>query len=60
MVHILPHWTHPVMKPGTEIPFWAYSNCDEAELFLNGKFFGKRKPGTVSAFHRWCTARGSR
>lgn len=47
MVHILPHWTHPVMKPGTEIPVWAYSNCDEVELFLNGKSLGKRKPGTA-------------
>jgi beta-galactosidase len=47
MVHILPHWTHPVMKPGTGIPVWAYSNCDEVELFLNGKSLGKRKPGTA-------------
>jgi beta-galactosidase len=46
MVHILPHWTHPVMKPGTEIPVWAFSNCDEVELFLNGKSLGKQKPGT--------------
>jgi beta-galactosidase len=45
MVHILPHWTHPVMKAGTEIPVWVYSNCDEVELFLNGKSLGKRKPG---------------
>ncbi|MFC7335945.1 glycoside hydrolase family 2 TIM barrel-domain containing protein [Haloferula chungangensis] len=46
MVHILPHWTHPVMKSGTEIPVWVYSNCDEVELFLNGKSLGKQKPGT--------------
>jgi len=46
MVHILPHWTHPVMKAGTEIPIWAYSNCDEVELFLNGKSLGKKTPGT--------------
>ncbi|MDF7823451.1 glycoside hydrolase family 2 TIM barrel-domain containing protein [Pontiellaceae bacterium B12227] len=45
MVHILPHWTHPVMKAGTEIPVWVYSNCDEVELFLNGKSLGKKTPG---------------
>ncbi len=46
MVHILPHWTHPKMKPGTKIPIWVYSNCEEVELFHNGKSFGKQKPGT--------------
>lgn len=45
MVHILPHWTHPKMELGTEIPVWVYSNCDEVELFLNGESFGKDKPG---------------
>jgi len=46
MVHILPHWTHPKMKAGTKIPVWVYSNCDEVELFLNGKSLGKDTPGT--------------
>lgn len=46
MVHILPHWTHPTLKKGTEIPVWVYSNCDEVELFLNGRSLGKDKPGT--------------
>ncbi|WPJ95983.1 glycoside hydrolase family 2 TIM barrel-domain containing protein [Coraliomargarita algicola] len=46
MVHILPHWTHPTLKLGTEIPVWVYSNCDEVELFLNGKSLGKQGPGT--------------
>jgi beta-galactosidase len=46
MIHILPHWTHPTMEQGTEIPVWVYSNCDEVELFLNGKSLGKDKPGT--------------
>jgi len=45
MVHILPHWTHPKMEPGTKIPVWVYSNCDEVELFLNGKSLGKDRPG---------------
>ncbi|MGB7328644.1 MAG: glycoside hydrolase family 2 TIM barrel-domain containing protein [Rubripirellula sp.] len=48
MVHILPHWTHPTMKPGTKIPVWVYSNCDDVELFFNGDSLGKRSPGTKS------------
>lgn len=46
MAHILPHWTHPKMEAGTKIPVWVYSNCDEVELFLNGKSLGKDRPGT--------------
>ncbi|MBB6463548.1 glycoside hydrolase family 2 TIM barrel-domain containing protein [Flammeovirga kamogawensis] len=45
MVHILPHWTHPTLEEGTEIPVWVYSNCDEVELFLDDKSLGKQKPG---------------
>ncbi|KGL58899.1 glycoside hydrolase family 2 TIM barrel-domain containing protein [Polaribacter sp. Hel1_85] len=45
MVHILPHWTHPKMNLGTEIPVWVYSNCDEVELFYNNTSLGKQKPG---------------
>ena len=45
MVHILPHWTHPLMASGTEIPVWVYSNCDEVELFLNGQSLGRQTPG---------------
>lgn len=45
MVHVLPHWTHPTMKPGTKIPVWVYSNCEQVELFLNGQSLGKQQPG---------------
>ena len=45
MVHILPHWTHPMMEADTEIPVVVYSNCDEVELFFDGKSLGKRQPG---------------
>ncbi len=45
MVHILPHWTHPKVALGTEIPVWVYSNADEVELFFDGKSLGKQKPG---------------
>ena len=45
MVHLLPHWTHPRLAPGTEIPVWVYTNCEEAELYLNGVSLGRRSRG---------------
>jgi beta-galactosidase len=44
MIHLLPHWTHPG-KEGVTIPVWVYTNCERAELFLNGKSFGVRSIG---------------
>ncbi len=49
MVHLLPHWTHPGMD-GVTIPVVAYSNCDEVELFLNGKSLGRKKPEELLDF----------
>ncbi len=45
MVHILPHWTHPRMEKGTEIPVWVYTNGDEVELFQDGVSLGKKRKG---------------
>jgi beta-galactosidase len=42
MVHLLPHWNWPG-KEGATIPVWCYTNCDEAELFLNGASLGTRR-----------------
>jgi beta-galactosidase len=42
VLHILPHWNWSGME-GKEIDVWAYSNCDEVELFLNKKSLGKKK-----------------
>lgn len=42
MVHVLPHWTHRFLKPGTVVPVVAYSNCEEVELFLNGRSLGRK------------------
>jgi len=39
MVHIFPHWN---WNRGDTIEVWCYSNCDEVELFLNGKSLGKQ------------------
>jgi beta-galactosidase len=41
MVHLLPHWNWPG-KEGQDIDMWAYSNCKEVELFLNGQSLGKQ------------------
>lgn len=42
VLHLLPHWNWKG-KEGQPVNVWAYSNCDETELFLNGKSLG-RKP----------------
>lgn len=42
VLHIMPHWNWKG-KEGEVIPVWVYSNCDEVELFLNGKSLGKKK-----------------
>jgi len=42
MVHILPHWTH-TGKEGVKIPVVVYTNCDQVELFLNGRTLGVQK-----------------
>ncbi|MBP6609611.1 MAG: DUF4982 domain-containing protein [Paludibacter sp.] len=44
MIHILPHWNWQGSGFDT-IPVFAYTNCDEAELFLNGKSLGKKVKG---------------
>jgi beta-galactosidase len=41
MVHLLPHWTHPGLE-GEEIPVVVYTNCESAELFLNGRSLGEK------------------
>lgn len=40
MVHLLPHWNH---KKGETVRVMAVTNCEEAELFLNGKSLGRQK-----------------
>ena len=42
VVHIFPHWNWQG-KEGDSIPVHCYTNCDEVELFLNGKSLGKQK-----------------
>ncbi len=55
MVHVFPDWNYPGEK-GAVIPVVVYSNCREAELFLNGKSYGTKtlvfpRPGSVKAWN---------
>lgn len=42
VVHIFPHWNW-AGKENDSIKVHCYTNCDEVELFLNGKSVGKQK-----------------
>ncbi|WP_282135418.1 beta-galactosidase GalB [Seonamhaeicola maritimus] len=44
MVHVLPHWNWEGHE-GKTIPVYSYTNCEEVELFVNGKSFGKKVKG---------------
>lgn len=39
MAHLFPHWNWKGME-GQVIPVLCYTNCDKAELFVNGRSFG--------------------
>ena len=41
VLHICPHWNWKG-KEGQAIDVWCQSNCDDVELFLNGKSLGKK------------------
>ncbi|TDN38433.1 DUF4982 domain-containing protein [Hymenobacter sp. UV11] len=51
VLHLLPHWNWPG-REGQPIAVWAYSNCDEVELFLNKKSQG-RKPMVKNSHLEW-------
>lgn len=39
VLHIFPHWN---WNPGQTVDVWAFTNCDEVELFLNGISLGRQ------------------
>lgn len=41
MVHLLPHWNW-AGREGQVIEVWAYSNCDEVDLLVNGISAGRK------------------
>ena len=40
VLHIFPHWN---WTPGQVVDVWAYTNCDEVELLINGNSLGRQK-----------------
>ena len=53
VLHLSPHWNLSGHE-GDSINVWAYSNCDEVELFVNGKSLG-RKSMPVNGYIEWKT-----
>jgi len=41
VLHLFPHWNWQG-REGQPISAWVYSNCEEVELFLNGKSLGRK------------------
>jgi beta-galactosidase len=41
VLHLFPHWNW-LGREGQEIDVWAYGNCEETELFLNGESQGRK------------------
>lgn len=46
-LHVLPHWTWPG-REGENTPVFVYTNHPEAELFVNGKSYGKQRKLTAT------------
>ena len=50
--HLLPHWTWPG-REGQVTPVYCYTDCDRAELFVNGKSQGVRAKDKSSRLDRF-------
>ncbi|MCS7337582.1 MAG: DUF4982 domain-containing protein [Verrucomicrobiae bacterium] len=53
-IHILPHWNWPE-RIGTNVPVYVYTSGDAAELFVNGKSYGRKSkdPGSTNVLDRY-------
>ena len=51
VLHLLPHWNWPG-REGREIDVRALSNCEEVELFLNGRSLGRQILGRTGTL-KW-------
>ncbi|MCX7848169.1 MAG: DUF4982 domain-containing protein [bacterium] len=47
LIHVFPHWNW-VGKEGRAIEVWAYTNAEEAELFVNGRSVGRQRVARLS------------
>ena len=50
VLHVFPHWN---WRNGVTVDVWAYTNCDEVELFLNGESQGVRRRGPDDLHLMW-------
>jgi len=41
LLHLFPHWNWEG-REGQPVPVWVHSNCDEVELFVNGRSAGRK------------------
>ena len=48
-LHLLPHWN---WKKGDQVPVFCYTNYPSAELFVNGKSYGKLRHATAEEAER--------
>lgn len=39
-IHVLPHWNH---RRDAQVRIMTYTNCEEAEVFVNGKSLGRQR-----------------
>ena len=51
VLHIFPHWN---WHEGDTVDVWAYTNCDEVELFLNGASLGTKTKQGDELHLVWC------
>jgi beta-galactosidase len=50
VLHLFPHWN---WRAGQTVDVWAYTNCSEVELFLNGKSLGTRQKAGDTLHLTW-------
>ncbi len=48
VLHILPHWNFDNLDT---VPVWCFTNCEEVELFVNGKSCGKKVLDKAKTLH---------
>lgn len=51
-LHVLPHWTWNG-REGEITPIFVYTNYPSAELFVNGKSYGKKSKSNETVQHRY-------
>ncbi|MCC8155417.1 MAG: DUF4982 domain-containing protein [Tannerellaceae bacterium] len=51
-LHVLPHWNWPG-REGEVTPVFVYTNYPSAELFINGKSYGRKSKSNESLQHRY-------